>query len=68
MRMGMCRFTRVTAVSLHFVYYNFARPHQTLTRDERAGKTTPAMAAGKANRVWMLTDIDGLLAGTLPSS
>lgn len=43
-RMGMRRFTRLTnafsrkienhaaAVSLHFVHYNFARPHQTLTK------------------------------------
>ena len=43
MRMGMRRFTRLTngfskkvenhahAVSLHFMHYNFCRPHQTLT-------------------------------------
>ena len=54
MRMGMRRFTRLTnaflekaenlghAVSLHFMYYNFARVHQTL-------KQTPAMAAGIAD-------------------
>jgi hypothetical protein len=59
MRMGMRRFTRLTnafskkvenqahAISLHFMHYNFCRPHQTLTR--KAGKrTTPAMAAGVA--------------------
>jgi 16S rRNA C1402 N4-methylase RsmH len=45
MRMGMRRFTRVTngfskkvenlthAVSLHYMHYNFARPHGTLTKD-----------------------------------
>lgn len=66
------RFTRLTngfsksvenhahAVSLHFMHYNFARPHQTLTK--RYGRpTTPAMAAGVETRVWSLTDIAGLL-------
>ena len=73
MRMSMRRFTRLTngfskkvenlaaAVSLHFVYYNFARPHQTLTKANGGRKTTPAMAAGKTNRVWTLEDIAGLL-------
>jgi len=72
MRMGMRRFTRLTnafskkvenhahAVSLHFMHYNFARPHQTLTK--RYGKpTTPAMAAGKADHVWSVWEIAGLL-------
>ena len=71
-RMGMRRFTRLTnafskklenltaAVSLHFMYYNFARPHMTLTK--RYGRpTTPAMAAGKADRVWSLIEIAALL-------
>jgi IS1 family transposase len=71
-RMGMRRFTRLTnafskkaenlvaAVSLHFMYYNFARPHQTLTK--RYGTpTTPAMAAGVADHLWTLTEIAGLL-------
>jgi IS1 family transposase len=51
MRMNMRRFTRLTnafskkvenlicAISLHFVYYNFVRIHQTL-------RVTPAMEAG----------------------
>src|SRR5439155_1852758 len=51
MRMSLRRFTRLTnafsrkvenlaaAVSLHFMFYNFARKHQTLG-------VTPAMAAG----------------------
>jgi IS1 family transposase len=71
MRMGMRRFTRLTngfskkvenlahAVSLHYMHYNFARPHQTLTLD--GVKRTPAMAAGVADRVWSLTDVAGLL-------
>jgi IS1 family transposase len=78
MRMSMRRFTRLTngfskkvenltaAVSLHFVYYNFARPHQTLTKANGGRKTTPAMAAGKASRVWTLGDIVGLLDFKLP--
>lgn len=72
MRMGMRRFTRLTnafskrvenhahAVSLHFLHYNFARPHQTLTR-KYGRPTTPAMAAGKANHVWSVWEIAGLL-------
>ncbi|MGH9006189.1 MAG: IS1 family transposase [Acidimicrobiales bacterium] len=72
MRMSVRRFTRLTnafskkvenhaaAVSLHFMYYNFARPHQTLTK--RFGrKTTPAMAAGVADRVWSDWEIASLL-------
>jgi hypothetical protein len=69
MRMGMRRFTRLTnafskkvenlacAVSLHYMHYNFARPHQTLTKDNGGRKTTPAMAAGVTNRVWTCRDI-----------
>jgi IS1 family transposase len=71
-RMSMRRFTRLTnafsrklenltaAVSLHFMYYNFARPHQTLTK-RHGTPTTPAMAAGVADHVWTLTEIAGLL-------
>jgi hypothetical protein len=69
MRMGMRRFTRLTnafsekvenfavAVSLHSMHYNFARPHKTLTKDNRGRKTTRAMAAGITNRVWTHRDI-----------
>jgi len=72
MRMGMRRFTRLTngfskkvenhaaAVSLHFMFYNFARPHQTLTK--AAGRpTTPAMTAGVTTYPWSVTQIAGLL-------
>jgi IS1 family transposase len=72
MRMGMRRFTRLTnafskkvefhahAVSLYFMHYNFARPHQTLTK--RYGrKTTPAMAAGIASHVWSVHEMAALL-------
>ena len=72
MRMSMRRFTRLTnafskkvenlaaAVALHFMFYNFARPHTTLTK-AAVRSTTPAMAAGKADRVWTVEDIAGLL-------
>ncbi len=61
MRMGMRRFTRLTkefskkvqnlahAVSLHFMYYNFVRIHQSL-------RVTPAMEAGITDRLWTLED------------
>jgi IS1 family transposase len=73
MRMGMRRFTRLTnafsrkaenlaaAVSLHFMHYNYARPHQTLTKARNGYPTTPAMAAGVADHVWTLTEIAALL-------
>lgn len=66
MRMSMRRFTRLTnafskkvenlahAVSLHFMYYNFCRIHQSL-------RVTPAMEAGIANHVWSLEELVGLL-------
>jgi hypothetical protein len=58
-RMQLRRFTRLTnafskklenlkaALSLHFVWYNFCRVHQTL-------RVTPAMAAGIVEEVWTL--------------
>ena len=58
----MRRFTRLTnafskkvenheaAVALHFMFYNFARIHQTL-------RITPAMAAGISDHVWSLEEI-----------
>jgi IS1 family transposase len=70
MRMGMRRFTRLTngfskkvenlahAVSLHFLYYNFCRPHSSL---KDPYPRTPAMAAGVADHVWTLEEIAGLL-------
>ena len=70
MRMGMRRFTRLTnafskkvenlahAVSLHYMHYNFARPHKTLANPY---PRTPAMAAGIADHVWSLREIAALL-------
>jgi len=68
MRMGMRRFTRLTngfskrienlahAVSLHYMYYNFARPHGSLGEG-----VTPAMAAGIAEHPWTVWDIASLI-------
>ena len=70
MRMSMRRFTRLTngfskkvenhmhAISLHFMYYNFARPHKSLSKPYL---TTPAMAAGLTDRIWTVEDIVSLL-------
>ena len=66
MRMGIRRFTRLTnafskkienhghAISLHYVYYNFVRIHQTL-------RVTPAMEAGVTDRLWDFDDLVDLL-------
>jgi hypothetical protein len=73
LRTGMRRFTRLTnafskkvenlahAVSLHYMHYNFARPHQTLTKANGGYPSTPAMAAGVAQHVWSLHEIAVLL-------
>ena len=75
MRMGMRRFTRLTnafsrkvenhahAVALHFMHYNFCRPHTTLTQAHpRHYPTTPAMAAGLTDHVWTVEEVCGLIA------
>jgi IS1 family transposase len=66
MRMSMRRFTRLTnafskkvenlahAVSLHFMYYNFCRIHQSL-------RMTPAMKAGVSSHIWEIEEIVALL-------
>jgi IS1 family transposase len=66
MRMSMRRFTRLTnafskkienleyAIALHFMYYNFARAHKTLTNPY---PKTPAMAAGLDNHIWAIEEI-----------
>ncbi len=43
----------VYAVSLHFMYYNFVRIHQSL-------RVTPAMEAGIWNHVWCIEDLKRL--------
>jgi IS1 family transposase len=66
MRMSMRRLTRLTnafskklenhmaATALHFMYYNFARVHQTL-------RVSPAMASGVTSKLWDVEDIIALL-------
>lgn len=66
MRMGMRRSTRLTnafskkienhkaAIALHYMHYSFCRIHQTL-------RSTPAMEAGRAAKVWSIADIVALL-------
>ena len=61
-RMSMRQFTRLTnafskkienlehAVSLHFMYYNFCRVHQTL-------RVTHALEAKVADHVWTINEI-----------
>ncbi len=68
MRMNMRRLTRLTnafskkienlehAVALHFMYYNFCRPHKTLNLKRNLG-ITPAMAAGITSKIWTIEDI-----------
>ncbi len=72
LRMQQRRFTRLTnafsekaenhahAVSLFFLYYNYCRPHQSLTQ-EAGTKTTPAMAAGLTDRVWSVDEIVSMM-------
>lgn len=73
MRMSMRRFTRLTnafskkvenmahAVALHFMAYNFVKPHGTLTKAAGGHPTTPAMAAGLATKPWTYEEVVGLL-------
>ena len=73
MRMSMRRFTRLTnayskkvlnlscAVALHFMHYNFVRPHGTLTKAAYGRPTTPAMAAGLESRPWTFSNVVALL-------
>lgn len=72
MRMSIRRFTRLTnafskkieqhnaAIALHFLHYNFCRPHLSL-RTERNNRVTPAMAAGIAKAPMTLEEVVGLL-------
>jgi IS1 family transposase len=79
-RMTVRRFTRLTnafskkwenheaALALLFAYYNFCRPHATLTEATRSAdrpmvKTTPAMAAGLTDHVWTVAELLERTAG-----
>ena len=69
-RMGNRRFTRLTnafskkienhaaAVTLQFMYHNFARPHRSLSNPY---PRTPVMSAGIADHIWTCEEIAGLL-------
>ena len=71
MRMHMRRFTRLTnafskdaenhahSVAIHFMFYNFARIHQTL-------RVSPAIAAGVAGKLWELADIVAMIDEAAP--
>ena len=43
------------------MYYDFCRPHMTLTKAAGGIKTTPAMAAGVSDHVWKLDEVVTLL-------
>ena len=72
-RMSMRRFTRLTnafskkvynlscATAMYVFHYNFVRPHTTLTKRAGGRPTTPAMAAGLADKPWTMADIVGLI-------
>ena len=76
MRMNVRRLTRLTngfskkienhkhALSLHYMYYNFVRKHQTLTQQAGGIHKTPAIAAGAADHVWTMEEVVGLLETT----
>lgn len=67
MRMSMRRFTRKTnahskkllnhaaAIALHYMHYNFARPHESLWG------VSPAQAAGVSDHLWSIEDMVALL-------
>lgn len=73
MRMSMRRFTRLTnafskklenhtaAISLHFAFYNWCRPHRSL-RTDKDNRVTPAMAAGVADQPMKIEELVGLLS------
>jgi hypothetical protein len=68
--MAMRRFTRLTngfskkaanleaEVSLHYMHYNFARPHKSLANPY---PRTPAMAVGVTHHIWTVEEIVALL-------
>jgi IS1 family transposase len=78
MRMTIRRLTRLTnafskkwenheaALALYFAYYNYCRPHQTLTEVTRltgpTRQTTPAMAAGLTDHVWSVGELLRMMA------
>ena len=53
-------FQHCAALALHFAYYNFCRPHETL-RTKGNNRVTPAMAAGLEQRQWTIEQLVALL-------
>jgi len=46
------------AIALHFMWYDFGRPHTTLSKPY---PTTPAIAAGVTDHVWTALEIARIL-------
>jgi transposase-like protein/IS1 family transposase len=77
-RMGIRRMTRLTnafskkwanheyALAMFFLYYNYCKPHGTLSKSKQWGQrgtpTTPAMAAGLTDHVFTLAELLGEMA------
>ena len=63
------RYTRLTnafsrktyshfyAFALHTMFYNYCRPHQTLTKAAKGVRTSPCMTAGITDHCWTLEEI-----------
>jgi hypothetical protein len=54
----------MAAIAIHFMHYNFARPHKSLSLAQEDGpaiKRTPAMAAGIADHIWTAEEIVSLV-------
>ncbi|MBS1706753.1 MAG: IS1 family transposase [Armatimonadetes bacterium] len=51
----------IAAFSLFAMYYNFCRPHQTLTQEAKKkwyrNAKTPAMATGLTDRIWAVSEL-----------
>lgn len=77
-RMGCRRYTGLTnafakkltnheaAISLYFMFYNFCRPHQTLTVAQKAGRRvpmTPAMASELTDHAWTVEEMLEMVLG-----
>lgn len=47
----------IWAFAIQAMYFNYCRPHGTLTKNAEGKKTTPAMAAGLARSVWTVEQV-----------
>lgn len=80
MRMSLRRLTRLTnafskkfdrhcdALALYFTYYNFCRPHTTLTKERGGRKTTPAMASGLTDSLHDIRWLSEMVTESMPKS